>query len=136
MAAFNLQRQIALTRQRELKRFNCAMARSLEKMRDLAPVDSGASRDSGRLGDAQRGPSTFGRDMSFGGPDAPGAFFTNVGTDPHVIELSEGTASVLSDGDSFFGTEVNHPGSREHEGWFSDNAERVFLESLRECCRS
>ncbi len=45
-------------------------------------------------------------------------FYQDVGTGPHEITVKD--AAVLSDGVTFFGTSVNHPGSTKNVGWFSD----------------
>ncbi len=44
--------------------------------------------------------------------------FNDTGTRPHVIEARN--ASVLTDGTTFFGKRVNHPGSTKNKGWWSD----------------
>lgn len=44
--------------------------------------------------------------------------FNDRGTKPHKIRVKN--ASVLTDGTTFFGKEVNHPGSTKNKGWWTD----------------
>lgn len=48
------------------------------------------------------------------------AHFLDAGTKRHKIRVRR--AKVLTDGVNFFGTEVDHPGSTKHVGWWSDSS--------------
>ncbi len=49
--------------------------------------------------------------------------YLEVGTEPHVIRVK--TAKVLTDGKTFFGKEVNHPGTKPHP-YFKPALDRNF----------
>lgn len=107
--------------------FDCAISLTFNRLRDRAPRDLGELYASGSLGDITRTPTTFGREIKF---TADYALYTDTGTRPHPI--SARTASVLTNGDRFFGKTVQHPGT-PRTGWFTDNAAAEFAQALDEC---
>jgi len=60
--------------------------------------------------------------------------FLEVGTNPHIIRVK--TAKVLTDGESFFGKEVHHPGTKPHP-YFKPALDKNFtLEKFTEKVQS
>ena len=70
--------------------------------RSETPVDSGDTRSRWRVSRRQNG-------WTVTNP-SPVARFLEHGTAPHVIRVKD--AKVLTDGTSFFGVEVQHPGTK------------------------
>lgn len=70
-----------------------------------SPVDTGNNRRSIRY---EVGPGLEGAVYSTSGYGG----WLEVGTPPHVITVK--TAKVLTDGKTFFGKSVNHPGTKPH----------------------
>lgn len=105
-------------------RFDRAMPAVLARLKAEAPVDTGELRDSGRLGDTARTPTSWSREIVF---PVDQAVFTDAGTAPHQISVR--TARVLSNGTDIFGTTVNHPGTTGTK-WFTGNAESYYRQEL------
>lgn len=121
---FPYQKLASRTRTREWQRFDKAIRGTLSDLKAAAPVDSGATRRSGRTTDIRVTPTSRTRTIEFG----EAAAFTNFGTAPHKIRVL--TAKVLTDGSNFFGTEVNHPG-QEGTKWLTGNAAEIFVRNLK-----
>jgi len=130
MASFPLGKITAQTRTKQRRRFECAMNRTLQELRDIAPFDTGELEQSGAFTRRFNTPSKFGREITF---SAEHAVYLDEGTKPHKISVR--TARVLANAltGQFFGTEVDHPGSVIHQGWFTDNVGPIFLKHLDTC---
>lgn len=119
---------IARVRTREQQRFNMAMDIMEANTIAAAPVDSGFLQTTIGLGLQSFTPTSFGREILV---DAVYAAATDTGSRPYRI--STRTAQVLSDGENFFGTEVQHPGL-PGTLWFTDGVatQEVWANALQQ----
>lgn len=106
----------------------CALDATFNELVAAAPVATGELARSGRVSGIDRRGESLVASISF---PVEQATFTDEGTRPHRISVR--TAKVLTDGVSFFGKAVNHPGSTKHVGWFTDTAEDAWPRHLEAC---
>ena len=90
----------------------------IEGIRQRAPVDTGALRESLDIDVTGSGSNVvIGIESRFASTSEYG-LFQDEGRSGFPIRVRN--ARVLSDGNSIFGTEVQHPGYTKHVGWWSD----------------